>query len=270
MFRLVLCALALLAAVPAHAATTYWNLFNIEEEGTQPAVYVTYATLADMLADTNRVTASVPGGFAQNVVGSGSDGTTYWSLFNIEGEATQPAVYVTYDSLADLLSDTNRVATSVPGSFAQNVVGSGSDGTTYWSLFNIEGEATQPAVYVTYSTLADMLADTNRVATSVPGSFAQNVVGSGSDGTIYWSLFNIEGEATQPAVHVTYATLADMLADTNRLAATVAGSFARNIVGSGAIPVIPGTSPVPVPAALPLLAGALAGLLAWRRRRPAG
>jgi hypothetical protein len=50
-------------------------------------------------------------------------------------------------------------------------------------LFNIEGESSLSAVYVTYATLTDMLMDTNRTGTFSPdsGGAGVNVVGSGSD-----------------------------------------------------------------------------------------
>jgi hypothetical protein len=57
------------------ATPIYWNLFNFEEENVSPAVYVTYATLNDMLIDTNRTGTFIPDTFglsAHNVVGSGA------------------------------------------------------------------------------------------------------------------------------------------------------------------------------------------------------
>jgi hypothetical protein len=179
----------MLSAVPAEATPVYWNLFNIEEENQQNAVYITYASLTDMLNDTNRAGSFIPdttGASAENVVGSGSDGTTYWNLFNIEEENQQNAVYITYASLVDMLNDTNRAGSFIPdttGASAQNVVGGGSDGTTYWNLFNIEEENQQNAVYITYASLVDMLNDTNRTGSFIPdttGASAQNVVGSGA------------------------------------------------------------------------------------------
>lgn len=54
---------------------------------------------------------------------------TYWSLFNAEGESALTAQYVTYNSLNDMLTDTNRlgVFNSTGGSAGPNIVGSGSD-----------------------------------------------------------------------------------------------------------------------------------------------
>ncbi len=120
----------ILGSQGAQAGVIYWSLFNIEGESVIPANYVTYATLDDMLNDTNRTGVFTPagGGAAQNVVGSGSDGDVYWSLFNIEGESAIPANYVTYSALDDMLNDTNRLGVFTPagGGAAHNVVGSGA------------------------------------------------------------------------------------------------------------------------------------------------
>ncbi len=144
--------------------------------------------------------------------------------------------------------------------------------TVYWSLFNIEGESAISSTYVTYGTLADMQNDTNRLDSSDPNNtgFGRNVIGSGSDGTNYWSLFNIEGESAISSTYVTYATLADMQNDTNRLDSSNPNNtgFGRNVIGSGAFNV----SAVPLPAALPLFGTGLAvmGFVGWcRKRKPA-
>ena len=85
-----------------------------------------------------------------------------------------------------MLTDSNRTGNFTPdttGNSARNVVGSGSDGMTYWNLFNIEGESVQNSIYITYNTLADMLTDSNRTGNFTPdttGNSARNVVGSGS------------------------------------------------------------------------------------------
>lgn len=53
----------------------------------------------------------------------------YWNLFNIEEENQQNSVYITYDTLLDMLNDTNRIGSFVPdsvGNSAENVVGSGA------------------------------------------------------------------------------------------------------------------------------------------------
>jgi hypothetical protein len=275
---ILLSALSLIVSAGAAGATpVYWNLFNIEEENQQNAVYITYASLDDMLNDTNRTGSFVPdavGNSAENVVGSGSDGLTYWNLFNIEEENQQNAVYITYASLDDMLNDTNRTGSFVPdavGNSAENVVGSGSDGLTYWNLFNIEEENQQNSVYITYASLDDMLNDTNRTGSFVAdtvGNSAENVVGSGSDGLTYWNLFNIEEENQQNAVYITYASLDDMLNDTNRTGSFVpdtVGNSAENVVGSGAFVVA--ATEVPAPPALALLGAGLAGLVAGRRRK---
>jgi hypothetical protein len=60
---------------PMGANAAYWNLFNFEGESAQSAQFVTYATLADMLGDTNRTGLFTPNaaGAGDNIVGSGSD-----------------------------------------------------------------------------------------------------------------------------------------------------------------------------------------------------
>jgi hypothetical protein len=128
----VIAAAAMLPASVANAA--YWNVFNVEGESTLTAQIVTYATLNDMLTDANRVGVFDPiNGFAgRNIVGSGSDGSTYWNVFNVEGESLLTAQIVTYSALNDMLTDTNRVGVFDPinGFAGRNIVGSGSDGTS--------------------------------------------------------------------------------------------------------------------------------------------
>jgi hypothetical protein len=150
-------------------------------------------------------------------------------------------------------------------------VGANTAHATYWNVFNIEGESTEAAHIVTYSMLADMLADSNRIGDFTMPSFGRNIVGSGSDGSTYWNVFNIEGESTEAAHIVTYSMLADMLADSNRIGDFTMPSFGRNIVGSGSSVFAGGgpTGSVPEPGSLSLVA--LAGLLLalrtpWRRR----
>jgi hypothetical protein len=115
-----------------------------------------------------------------------------------------------------------------------------------------------------------MLNDTNRTGLFIAdGSvlFGVNIVGTGSDGTTYWNLFNIEGESAVDAAFVTYATLNDMLNDTNRTGLFIAdGSvlFGVNIVGTGAE--IVRNNAVSEPGTLPILALSLLGLAALRRR----
>lgn len=120
-------------------------------------------------------------GFALAGLAAAPAQAAYWNLFNFEGESDLASVYVTYDTLADMLNDTNRTVNFNPGGAADNVVGTGSDGTTYWSVFNVEGESALSAVIVTYATLTDMLNDTNRTGGFNPGGAANNVVGSGAD-----------------------------------------------------------------------------------------
>ncbi len=204
---------------------------------------------------------------------------TYYNLFNIEGESTASAAYVTYASFEDMLNDENRTGIFFPdGSVlaSPNVVGGGADGTAFWNLFNIEGESSASAGFVTYASFEDMLNDENRTGVFFPdGSVlaAPNVVGTGSDGTTYWNLFNIEGESTASAAFVTYTTLEDMLNDENRLGvffpdgSVLAG---QNIVGTGAfvVPDLPPPPPgVPLPASAWLVVAGL-GVLAATRRRP--
>ena len=111
----------------------------------------------------------------------------YWSVFNVEGESSLDAGIVTYASLDDMLKDVNRTGVFTPngsGLFGRNVVDSGSDGRTYWNLFNVEGESSLDAAFVTYANLSDMLNDVNRTGLFTPngsGLFGRNIVGSGAD-----------------------------------------------------------------------------------------
>jgi hypothetical protein len=278
--RVLLVAAALLIAGSPPAMATYWNVFNVEGESTLSAQIVTYASLADMLGDVNRTGVFTPNplGFGVNIVGGDSDGSAYWNVFNIEGESAFSAQIVTYASLADMLGDVNRtgVFTPNPLGFGVNIVGSGSDGTTYWNVFNIEGESAFSAQIVTYASLADMLADTNRtgVFTPNPLGFGVNIVESGSDGSAYWNAFNIEGESAFSAQIVTYASLADMLGDVNRTGVFTPNplGFGVNIVGSGADILVapPPPGAIPEPATIGLLGSALLTLALARRRRVIG
>lgn len=124
------CGIALLSS-PLHAASiTYWSLFNVEGESDLSAQFATYASREDMLADQNRTGINTPDpfGFGANIVDAGSDGQTYWSLFNVEGEDVLSAQYVTYATLEDMLTDQNRtgIHTPDPFGFGANIVGTGA------------------------------------------------------------------------------------------------------------------------------------------------
>ncbi len=133
--------------------------------------------------------------------------------------------------------------------------GAANASTVYWSLFNIEGESSIAADYVTYGSLTDMLADANRTGTFTMSGAGRNIVGSGSDGTTYWSLFNIEGESSIASDYVTYGSLTDMLADANRTGTFTMSGAGRNIVGSGAGMLAVAPPPPPPAAVIPLPAG---------------
>jgi hypothetical protein len=109
----------------------YWNVFNFEGESATPANFATYATLADMLADTNRTGEFLLSGVQTHaIIGSGSDGTTYWNVFNFEGESATPANFATYATLAEMLADTNRTGEFLlSGVQTHAIIGSGSDGS---------------------------------------------------------------------------------------------------------------------------------------------
>ena len=85
--------------------------------------------------------------------------------------------------------------------------------------------------------------------------------------TVYWNLFNIEGENTVGAQFATYATLNDMLTNTNRTN-LINPSTSKNLIGSGAF-FTPDMPVVPVPAAVWMFLSALSGLwvFGWRCRR---
>ena len=89
---------------------------------------------------------------------------------------------------------------------------------------------------------------------------------AGSAQAAYWNVFNIEGESVITADFVTYATLSDMLNDTNRtgLFTPNSGGFGRNIVGSGAT--IAQVHAVPEPETYALMLAGL-GLLSFVARR---
>ncbi|GGX71409.1 hypothetical protein [Saccharospirillum salsuginis] len=253
----------------AEAGMLYWNLFNFEEESSVGSVFVTYATADDMLNDANRlsvVSPDGPGSSENNIIGSGSDGDIFWNVFNFEEESSTSAVFATYGTSDDMLNDANRlsvVSPDGPGSSENNIVGSGSDGESYWNVFNFEEESSVSAVFATYGSNDDMLNDANRlsvVSPTGPGSSENNIIGSGSDGSLYWNLFNFEGESSVSAVFATYITLEDMLNDSNRLSVVSPngpGSSENNIVGTGAF-AMNVSFPVSAPNSLVLLLFGLA------------
>ena len=50
----------------------------------------------------------------------------YWNVFNIEGESSVGADIVTYVSLMDMLTDSNRNSVNTLTGFGTNIVGSGA------------------------------------------------------------------------------------------------------------------------------------------------
>lgn len=252
--------IGILFAVAPPASAQYWLVFNSERAADDDADIVSYASLTDMLGDANRKMVSSPGAHARNVVSAGSDGVVFWSVFNYEREDAVRAQIAVYPSLADMLADTNRTGTYRPGGAARNLVGVGSDGKVYWSVFNREEESAVGAHIVTYASLSDLLADKSRTGVGHPGDSARHLVGSDSDGATYWNVFNVENENSSAAEIATYASLADMLADAHRLAVAQPGPFARNVVGAGAVV-------VPEPAAIAAAGAGLFAILGLRRLR---
>ena len=277
-FKILAFATLLGAAAPASATSVYWSVFNPEDEVMTNAVFVTYATLDDMIRGQNPITGdtNAPGqrDTRANIVGSGSDGNRFWNVFNYEGDNQRDAIFVLYDSFQEMSTDQNRLGTFRPDGAgrAANAIGSASDGSRYWTLFNDEGDLLDDAVYVLYGSLMDMLLDENPLAEVSPtgtigpnGDYGANVVGTGSDGQTFWSLFNFEGDAQRPSIFVTYNTLEDLFGDVNRKdAVKVDFPGVANRVGSGFGP----ATTVPLPAGLPLLLTGVAalGYLGARRR----
>ena len=67
--------LAVLAVSSTATHAIYWNVFNIEEETSFGAGFVTYNSLLDMLLDQNRAGVFSPDGLGSsenNIVGSGA------------------------------------------------------------------------------------------------------------------------------------------------------------------------------------------------------
>lgn len=91
---------------------------------------------------------------------------------------------------------------------------------------------------------------------------------------VYYNLFNLEGESSLSAAFVTYASLADMLNDENRIGSFTADGntpFGANIVGTGAFVVADTPHPVSLPATSWLVALGLSVIASARpRRRHAG
>ena len=110
-----------------------------------------------------------------------------------------------------------------------------------------------------------------RFLAAIAAAAAAALLGTGraEASAVYWSLFNFEGESTVSAQYVTYASLANMLTDQNRLGVfdPVGGSSGQNIVGSGSAQ-MSSNGTVPEPGTLALLGLAFAGFCAarWRKR----
>jgi len=103
--------------------------------------------------------------------------------------------------------------------------------------------------------------------------FASSLVNYASAGVMYWSLFNVEEETSISSAYVTYSNLDDMLNDANRIETflpddTFGGSFAANVVGSGALMVPdPNPNPIPEPSAFALFLSAIIAVSIVRRKR---
>jgi len=266
--KISILAISMLIGLPAHA--TYFNLFNADGSAGPAADFRTYATLQDMLMGTNHTGSFAPvGGLQAHLVGSGSDGTTYWNLFNADGSSGPAADFRTYATLEDMLMGTNPTGSFAPvGGLQAHLVGSGSDGTTYWNLFNADGSSGPAADFRTYATLEDMLMGTNPTGSFAPvGGLQAHLVGSGSDGTTYWNLFNADGSSGPAADFRTYATLEDMLMGTNPTGSFAPiGGLQAHLIGSGAS--LQSLVSVPEPGSLLLLVAGLACIFGTKRELP--
>jgi hypothetical protein len=123
--------------------------------------------------------AALLGAAALSLVAVAPANAAYWAVFNVQGEASYPTAYAMYANRTDMLNDTNRTyeqaAVNQP-----NLVDSGSDGTNYWNLYNVEIESNIGPAFTTYATRADMFANTNITGFFQPVSAGSNdIVGGG-------------------------------------------------------------------------------------------